>query len=180
MSISQLKSRRTIRCYDPNYVIPKEDLEKIVDAAFNSPSAMNVQETDLVVVTNKEKLQKLNDAVFASLDEKSQQMYLGMQKQTHVKQEVLYDCSAVFLLVKNERASPAIQQLDSGILAMSVLMAAHDLGLGTVPLGTLIRPQTQEVLGLPPKSVLLGIGVGKPLSFEPHPKENLRKVTYIE
>lgn len=150
MAIAALQARRSIRCYDPNYVIPKEDMDKIINAALNSPTALNAQETDLIVVTNKELIQKANDAVFNTLDDKTKQRFLGRKERYHTTQEIMYDCSALILLVKNERAKPEIVGIDSGILAMAVMTAAQDLGLGTVPMAIVVRPQVEEVFGLAP------------------------------
>ena len=49
MSIQTLLDRRSIRAYDPTYEIPKDVLSKIVQAALNSPTALNRQDIDLVV-----------------------------------------------------------------------------------------------------------------------------------
>ena len=55
-TLEALNTRRSVRNFDPSFVIPKEDLDKIIKAALNSPSAINLQEHDLIVVTNKEKI----------------------------------------------------------------------------------------------------------------------------
>ena len=55
-----LKIRRSVRVFQ-NKDIPKEELEKIVDAARFAPSARNLQPWEFVVVTDKNKLAELAD-----------------------------------------------------------------------------------------------------------------------
>ena len=53
-AIEAIERRRTIRQYDPDYVIPKEIMDKIMNAAQLSPTACDFQGQDYIVVTNKE------------------------------------------------------------------------------------------------------------------------------
>ena len=50
-----LKYRRTIRNYDPDYQIPKEQLDEILNAAQISPTSKDLQEIDFIVLRNKDK-----------------------------------------------------------------------------------------------------------------------------
>jgi len=56
-----IQKRRSIRSYtgDP---IPREDLEKIIDAGRLAPSGNNRQPWDFIVVTNRDMIQKLSIA----------------------------------------------------------------------------------------------------------------------
>ena len=51
-----LKHRRTIRNYDPDYQIPQEHLDEILNAAQISPTSKDLQEVDFIVLRNKEKI----------------------------------------------------------------------------------------------------------------------------
>lgn len=63
MSLLQLISKRqSIRKYSSRE-IPMEDLQKILEAAGQAPSAKNIQNWHFVVVTNPEKIAALADAV---------------------------------------------------------------------------------------------------------------------
>ena len=61
--LAALERRRTIRNYDPNWQIPKDQMDKIMNAAQLSPTACNFQGQDYIVVTNKEKLAKLEKII---------------------------------------------------------------------------------------------------------------------
>ena len=58
-ALEALEKRRTIRNYDPDWKIPKEQLDKIMHAAVISPTACDFQGQDFLVVTNKEKISKI-------------------------------------------------------------------------------------------------------------------------
>ena len=57
--LKEIVERRACRKFNPNKMIAKEDLDKIVQAGLLAPSAMNKQEGVVIVVTNKEIRDKL-------------------------------------------------------------------------------------------------------------------------
>ena len=73
--LEAIQTRRSIRHFDPNYTIPKEDLHKIVDLTLLSPTAMNKQGIDLVVVTNR---QKIDEATEILSDQSMQEHKRGL------------------------------------------------------------------------------------------------------
>ncbi|MFM8659202.1 MAG: nitroreductase family protein, partial [Candidatus Nitrosotenuis sp.] len=57
-----IESRRAIKNFDPNYTIPKQEIDKILSAAILSPTSYNIQNWRFVTVTNKETKAKLRVA----------------------------------------------------------------------------------------------------------------------
>ena len=60
--IRNIKERRSIKKYE-NKMVPKEIIEKIVEAGTYAPSGMGKQSSIIIAITNKEirdKLSKLN------------------------------------------------------------------------------------------------------------------------
>ena len=55
-----IRSRRSIRKYKKDAVIPQEHIEQILEAAMMAPSACNKRPWEFVVVENKELLQQLS------------------------------------------------------------------------------------------------------------------------
>ena len=100
-----LKNRRTIRNYDPDYVIPKEQLTKIMDAVRLSPTAFGVQDLDFLVCTNKKKNQEAADATVANLDENIQKQLLERAEKFKVTNVVTCDASAEVLVWKASNVS---------------------------------------------------------------------------
>ena len=86
MSITPLEAlerRRTIRQYDPDWQIPKDQMDKIMHAAQLSPTACNYQGQDYIVVTNKEKLAQMEKIVIDSLPEVNFKKHFAQRKERH-------------------------------------------------------------------------------------------------
>ena len=103
-ALEALNTRRSVRNFDPSFTIPKEDLDKIISAALNSPTAVNLQEHDLVVITKKEKIASKDKIVFPLCPPAFQERFKKRQEQFGTINPVTYDCSALILIVENERA----------------------------------------------------------------------------
>jgi len=181
LALDALNQRRSIRNFDPSFVIPKEDLDKIITATLNSPSAVNVQEHDLIVLTNKEKISEIDKICFPLVPEKFQEKFKQRQKEFGTINPITYDCSALILIVENERAESKWGKIDAGILSMSIMIAAEGLGYGSVALGIIVRPEIEKLLNIETNKLVLGVAIGKPKDkVNIHKKEILRKVKYIE
>lgn len=66
--IKNIKERRSIRKYE-NKMVPKEIIEKIVEAGTYAPSGMGKQSSIIIAITNKEirdKLSKLNAKIMGA------------------------------------------------------------------------------------------------------------------
>ena len=66
--LEALKNRSSIRAYSDKK-IPKETLEKILDAAAMTPSGANMQPWVSYAVSNEDMLKNIGDAVIAKMDE---------------------------------------------------------------------------------------------------------------
>jgi len=66
--LEALKNRSSIRAYN-NKKIPKETLEKILNAAAMTPSGANMQPWVSYAVSNEDMLKNIGDAVIAKMDE---------------------------------------------------------------------------------------------------------------
>ena len=179
-ALEALNTRRSVRNFDPSFTIPKEDLDKIVSAALNSPTAINLQEHDLIVITNKEKIALVDKTVFPLCPPAFQERFKKRQEEFGTVNPVTYDCSALILIVENERVQEKWGNLDAGILSMGIMIAAEGLGYHSVALGIIARPEVEKLFGLD-KKLVIGVALGKAKDkVNIHPKENLRKVKYIE
>ena len=179
-ALEALKTRRSVRNFEPTFVIPKEDLDKIISAALNSPSAVNMQEHDLIVITNKEKIAQIDKLVFPLCPPQFQERFKKRQEEFGTINPVTYDCSALILIVENERAQEKWANIDAGILSMGIMIAAEGLGYHSVTLGIVAMPEVEKLFGLE-KKLVLGVAIGKSKKkVNIHPKETLRKVKYIE
>ena len=182
-AIEALERRRTIRQYEPDE-IPKEIMDKIMHAAQLSPTACDFQGQDYIVVTNKEKLAKLETVILDNMkDDKFKKYFMGRRERHGVKNVVTCDAPCVVLIVKNERAHKDWIQIDSGIAAMSIIIAAQNYGIESMCLGIVAMDNTrgkcEELFGLKKDSLILGVALGKLRpGFKLHEKVIKSKVTY--
>ena len=183
-ALEALERRRTVRNYDPNYQIPKEQIEKIMTLAQNSPTACDFQGQDYIVVTDKDKLQKL-EKVFLDCVDDGIKKHLAARREKHgVKNVLTCDATTVILFVNNERADPHWINIDVGIACMSIIVAAQAYGIESMCLGGLgmenISDKCEELFGLKKGSLVMGVALGKPSSTPIFPKKEIKcKVTYL-
>ena len=182
--IDALLKRRTVRNYLPD-PIPEEHMNKIMEAAKNSPTAGNYQGYDYIVVTNQQKLLELEKAFIASLDEKMKS-FIDKRKEKHKAKNVLTcDAPCLVLIVKNERADERWIKYDAGIASMALMIAAQTFGIESMCIGGMSQPEThkqcEKVFGLKDGALLLAVALGKPApNYILKEKEIKTKVTYIK
>jgi len=143
--IKLLKTRRSIREFTDKK-IEKDKLEKIVETARYAPTANNVQPWQFVVVTDEDKIKKLED-------------YIDQGKEFPA-------CIAVF-------TEDVKHHLEDGSNATTyIMLAAKELGLGTCWIGSYGKPYTSDVkklLNVPEKYKLVSmVTIGYPAE-NPHP-----------
>lgn len=124
-------SRRNVREYteDP---IPDADLERILEAAWRTPSSMNKQRWDFVLVTDPQRLQALS------------RCWRGAG---HVARSAA--TIAVVAPVGEDGGTRESIQYDLGQATMSIMLAATDLGIGTGHAAVEDQGLAREVLGFP-------------------------------
>lgn len=75
-----IKGRRSIRKYEKGAVIPKGDLEAMIEAASWAPSSTNVQPWRFILVTQGELIGQMAQAVFDKFQELSRRAYEAGEK----------------------------------------------------------------------------------------------------
>ena len=179
--LEALKHRRTIRNYDPDYQIPQEQLNEILNAAQIAPTSKDLQEVDFIVLRNKQKLDQIEELILKEFPEDIRQKFLERRKQYGVKNVITCDAPVVILLIRNERKEKFVD-VDGGIAAMSIIMAAQHFNIESMCLGIITRfPKVEEILGLEKNSLILGVALGK-LKGEPIVKEKTikSKISYMD
>jgi nitroreductase len=151
-----LRARRNVRQYDGR-PIPEADLDRILEAARRTPSAGNRQWWDFVVVTDKDRLQRLSTV---------------WQGARHVA------TSAATIAIVAPNAEGArdreILQYDLGQATYGIMLVAADLGVGTGHSAVGDQDLAREILGVPADHtvewmVALGYPAERPLA----PIENI-------
>lgn len=108
-----IRARRNVRTYEDRAISP-EHLERILEAGWRSPSAMNRQPWDFVLVTDPSQLQELST------------VWTGAHHLASAKAAVVL----LLELPENERVG-TIDQYDLGQATMAMMLAAADLGIGS-------------------------------------------------
>lgn len=152
-----LRARRNVRTY-ADRVIPQEHLDRILEAARRTPSSVNQQAWDFVVVTDRDRLRELSTM---------------WRYSAHVA-----DSAATIALVmptSNDRDERDIMQYDLGQATMSIMLAAADLGIGSGHASVGDQELARRILGLPedrecPILIALGYPADRPLQPMKRPK----------
>jgi nitroreductase len=152
-----LRARRNVRRY-ADRAISDEHLDRILEAARRTPSSVNQQAWDFVVVTDRDRLSELS----------SMWRYAA-----HVA-----DSAATIALVMpntDDREERDTLQYDLGQATMSIMLAAADLGIGSGHASVGDQALARRVMGLPdnrecPILVALGYPADRPLAPIARPK----------
>jgi nitroreductase len=143
----KIVSRRTTRKFEQKPV-PKEVLERCVDAARLSPSGSNRQPLKYVIVNEEEQLQKVFPAT----------RWAGSLPDYSPTEQEAPTAYVAILLDKKIRESPGH---DAGIAAMSIAMVAFDEGVASCMLGGIDRGALRKVLAVPEHlEILLLVALG--------------------
>lgn len=149
-------TRQSDRAFDPEKPVEKEKIEHILQAARLAPSACNSQPWHFIVIDEPELKNKVADATSARV--------LGMnhftkQAPVHILlvEEKVNLTSGIGGWVKQKDYA----QMDLGIAAAHITLAAHAEGLGSCILGWFNEPKMRELLHIPnSKRVWLDIAIG--------------------
>ena len=126
-TIQAILSRTSVRKFQ-NAPIPREQLETILKAGTAGPSAVNARPWSFLVVQDRETLDKMAQANGRAA---------GPLKEATAGILVCGDLDRAF------SRAPEYWVIDCAIAAQNMLLAAHDLGLGGVWLGT--WPQEDKI-----------------------------------
>jgi len=157
-ALEAIRKRRSVRSYtgDP---VPREDLEKIVDAARLAPSGYNRQPWEFIVVTDRGAIDRLKTAA------------LWMENAGAIIAVVMETSSKFWL----EDGSAAVE---------NILIASTALGYGSCWLQGDTEPREEELkefLGIPDdKKLLTLVPIGVPSEWPTREKKTLSEVLHWE
>jgi nitroreductase len=169
--LQAISDRRSIRSYKDEKVT-KEQLDTLLKAAVESPSARNAQPWHFSITQNPAILNEINAEVSKNLDKDVGDIFHG------AKTAIFISCDA----------GSRWGRLDCGIAAQSIALAAHATGLGSVILGMPEAAFTgpkgdyfNKLLTFPQgHSFAVALAVGVPAgSKEAHPLEKDR-ITFVD
>jgi len=124
-----ITSRRNVRSY-ADRPVPAGDLDQILEAARRAPSSRNTQPWDFVLVTDRAQLQELAT------------VWVGAG-------HVATSAATIAMVVRADAEHARRSQFDLGQAAMSIMLAAADLGVGSCHSGIGDQDLADRLLGLP-------------------------------
>ncbi|KAJ3442295.1 nad(p)h nitroreductase ydgi-related [Anaeramoeba flamelloides] len=134
-ALETIKTRRSCRGFDPDRTVPKEVINEVLEAALNTPSAMNTQPWKVKVNSNKESNRRLGKSCFEVI--KSQFPILEKRKEEYdVSEPIFYDAPTVLYVYKNTKtALDAYGDFDVGSFVVNILNGFDSIGVDTIPIG---------------------------------------------
>jgi nitroreductase len=126
-----ITARRNVRDFDDR-PLPRELLERILEAGRRAPSARNWQPWDFVVVTDRKQLEELARVAPGAV---------------HVATSAA--TIALILPDTDDRGARDRAQFDLGQATMAMMIAAADLGIGSGHAGVGDQELARRLLGLP-------------------------------
>jgi nitroreductase len=142
-----IRSRRDVREFDGR-PIGEADLEQILEAGRRSPSSRNWQPWDFIVVTDRQQLVEL-------------------AKVWRAAGHVARSAATIAMIAPSDRLERA--RFDLGQAAMSIMLAAAGLGIGSGHSSVSDQELARQVLGFPEDRtcaflIPLGYPAGRPLA----------------
>ncbi|MDC7225171.1 MAG: nitroreductase family protein [Spirochaetales bacterium] len=111
-----------------NESVSEEQIDMLLNAAFASPTGGNQRSCELMVVTDRSMMKKMQEG--------------------HPYSQPLDTAPLVIVIGVNEETAkyPEILTLDAGIAAMAIMVQAAEMGLVSVPMS--IMPQAERIQGI--------------------------------
>ena len=172
-----IKGRRSVRKYRSG-PIGSKDLEYVLDAARWAPSWANTQCVRWIVVKDHDTKQKLLEAL----------SFTNPARDAMIAAPVVLVACAEVGRAGFKKGEPATDKgdwwfmFDVASAAQNLMLAAHDLGLGTVHVGSMDAKKAEQVLGVPAGvRVVEMIPLGHPDEQPRGPgRKELREIVYYE
>jgi len=131
-------NRRSVRSFSQEPLEPAL-LRDLADAARQCPSSANLQPLEYVVVTED----KQREEIFGCLKWAAYTAPVGVPDEAHRPTAYMVVC------VRQEDVAPTGSAFDVGAATMSILLLAHDQGVGSCWIRSINRPRAAKLLGLP-------------------------------
>lgn len=178
-TLQTIQSRYSCRSFTGE-ALKKEEVEAIALAAVQSPSGMNMQPWEILVIQDKELLEDMDVTTMKMLAKQEDQSVYDRIMSRGGK--LFYNTPCMFLIVKKPGTD-----LDCGIVSENIALAASSLGLGNVICGLarlVFSTEKGEIYKekLIPEGYEFGVAVlvGYPTNQEGTPHQpDMNKIKYI-
>jgi nitroreductase len=154
-TLEAIKTRRSVRKFSDKPVEP-EKLQAVLEAAQQAPSWANMQCCRFVVVTDPAIRERISDLSYLEA------YFATRGYRSNPAQKALAQAPVVIVACADPTESGTLrgQQYylaDLGIAAQNLMLAAHDVGLGSVFVGVFNEEELGELLEIPPDIRIVGL-----------------------
>lgn len=179
MQVKQaIERRRSIKNYDPHHKLTQQEIDELMQLAMLSPTAFNIQNWRFVIVTDPVLRQQIRAVSWnqAQVEEASLLIVLTADLKAWAKQPERYWQNApkavADILVpaighyyeNNEQAQRDEAMRSCGMAAMTLMLAAKDMGYDTCPMDGFDFDAVAKLLDLPHDHIpAMFVTVGKAL-----------------
>lgn len=154
-TLEAIKTRRSIRKFSDQPVEP-EKLQAVLEAVQQAPSWSNRQCWSLVVVQDQEVRNRISELSFV------ESFFATYGYKSNPAQKGLAQAPIVLVACADPQQSGDLHgeqyyMADLGIATQNLMLAAHDLGLGSVFVGVFDEEQLKSLLGIPAHIRIVGL-----------------------
>ena len=177
-----INARRAVRAYSPR-TVDEPQIQSLLHAAVQAPSAMNAQPWLFAVLQDRAQLKRYSDQAKAlllarSAGEPKAARYADLLQSPSFN--IFYDAGTLIVIGARERGT--YTEADCWLAAANVMLAATDLGLGTCCIGFAVpllnTPEVLAELGFPTSGAAIApVLVGYPTAAAPPIPRAAPKVT---
>lgn len=173
-----ITERRSVKHYDPSFVMPEADERRLMEAALLSPTSFNIQNWRFVVVRNPEVKKQLRAAAWNQAQVEEAQLTIVLCADLHAWDRdpdrywrnapdkvrsmlvpMIRDCYRGKDQLQRDEAMRSV-----GIAAQTLMLAAKSLGYDSCPMVGFDPDAVARIIGLPQNHVVgLLMSIGKRL-----------------
>ena len=167
--VKVMQERKSVRAYDPDFKISKEELEEMLTLASTAPSSSNLQSWNFIVIQDQEVKKELRAiannqaqvetssaiiAVLGNIDayKNVEKIYTQNVEEGHmdesIKERTIENTYKVYPNAPVE-ARMNIASYDAGLISMQLMLIAKDRGYDTIPMGGFDKAKFAERFELP-------------------------------
>lgn len=158
-----IEERRAVKHYDPGFVMPEEDLEKLFDLALLSPTSFNIQNWRFVVLRDPELRKEVQAAswnqaqvteacvtimICADLNAWANEPERYWKNAPQATQEMLVPMIGKFY-EGNDQLQRDEAMRSAGIAGQTIMLAAKSMGYDSCPMIGFDPAKVGELIGLP-------------------------------
>ncbi|MRH97968.1 nitroreductase family protein [Agrobacterium tumefaciens] len=177
--ISAIETRRSFRQFDPNHEITEAEIERLISLAMLSPTPGNTQPWRFVVVRDKDLLSQIRAASYdqAQVTDSSLLVIMTADLSGWKTEPTRYARSAGPEMA--EKLANSMMQFyigrewlqrddamkSSGLAAMTLMLAAQELGYSSCPMGGIDLDAVGKLINLPDDhAISMFVAIGKPVA----------------